>query len=81
MRLNISLLLKNHRVYRNNGWKNYIYLGDLKNILRLYRDCCASEITFFDIDGSLNSIEFSEYFVSAIKEAISQLQLPYKLRH
>jgi len=69
MRLSACLLIKNHKVYRNLSWGRYRYLGNLSNILKLYSQQGASELSFVDVDNSVLDSSFRSLLYHCVQQA------------
>lgn len=69
MRLSACLLIKNHKVYRNLSWGRFRYLGNLSNILKLFSQQGASELSFIDVDNSLLDDSFRSLLYRCVQQS------------
>ena len=50
-------------------WGEFRYLGNLSNIVKLYRQSKATELVFIDVDRSLTNISFQNELFNCILQA------------
>ena len=62
------LLLKNSALVKSVGFKNYKYIGDPINAVRIFNDLKADELVFLDIEASKNNRLISLDFVKNVGE-------------
>ena len=67
------ILISNGGVYKSINFKNYTYIGDPINTIRLFNDLQVDEIIILDIDASKNNIN-PDYFL--IEELASEAFMP-----
>lgn len=62
------LLLKNSALVKSVGFKNYRYVGDPINAVRIFNDLKADELVFLDVEASKENRLISLDFVSDVGE-------------
>jgi cyclase len=62
------LLLKNLGLVKSIGFKNYTYIGDPMNAVRIYNEMKADELVFLDIEATKQSRLISLDFVREVGE-------------
>ena len=63
-----TLLLKDGSLVKSVKFKNYTYIGDPMNAVKLFNDFKADELVFLDIDASKNNKLISLDIVRAVSE-------------
>jgi cyclase len=62
------LLLKNQGLVKSIGFKNFTYIGDPMNAVRIYNDLKADELVFLDIEATKQNRLISLDFVREVGE-------------
>jgi cyclase len=62
------LLLKNQGLVKSVGFKNFTYIGDPMNAVRIYNDLKADELVFLDIEATKQNRLISLDFVREVGE-------------
>jgi cyclase len=62
------LLLKNQGLVKSIGFKNYTYIGDPMNAVRIYNEMKADELVFLDIEATKQNRLISLDFVREVGE-------------
>ncbi len=62
------LLLKNQGLVKSVGFKNYTYIGDPINAVRIYNDMKADELVFLDVEATKQNRLISLDFVREVGE-------------
>lgn len=70
------LLYKNSGLVKSVKFKNYTYIGDPINAVRIFNDCFADEIIILDIDASKRN---STIDLQLIKEVGEEANMPFSV--
>ena len=65
------LLLKNQALVKSKGFKNFRYIGDPINAVRIFNDLKADELVFLDIEATAEKRMISLEFVKNVGEEAS----------
>lgn len=70
------LLYKNNGLVKSVKFKNYTYIGDPINAVRIFNDCFADEIIILDIDASKKN---STIDLQLVKEVGEEANMPFSI--
>jgi imidazole glycerol-phosphate synthase subunit HisF len=70
------LLYKNNGLVKSVKFKNYTYIGDPINAVRIYNECFADEIIILDIDASKKN---STIDIQLVKEVGEEANMPFAI--
>lgn len=70
------LLYKNSGLVKSVKFKNYTYIGDPINAVRIFNDCFADEIIILDIDASKRN---STIDLQLVKEVGEEANMPFSV--
>lgn len=70
------LLYKNGGLVKSVRFKNYTYIGDPINAVRIFNECFADEIIIFDIDASKKK---STIDLQLVKEVGEEANMPFSV--
>jgi imidazole glycerol-phosphate synthase subunit HisF len=70
------LLYKNSGLVKSVKFKNYTYIGDPINAVRIFNDCFADEIIILDIDASKNNLTID---LQLVKEVGEEANMPFSV--
>jgi cyclase len=70
------LLYKNSGLVKSVKFKNYTYIGDPINAVRIFNECFADEIIILDIDASKNNTTID---LQLVKEVGEEANMPFSV--